>query len=150
MTVAGALRYRFTTHQASRTSDENLLPDPAADRLVQLLDGEFRQACCSRPTPTGRCWRARADDAKILRRPPTRPTVTLGTTASSSAVLPEGVPVPFLVELGVMTAEGKVRAQRYDKFRQVNRFLELVEDVLPLSRPKARSASSTSAPASRT
>jgi hypothetical protein len=41
------------------------------------------------------------------------------------------VPVPFLVELGVMTAEGKVRAQRYDKFRQVNRFLELVEDVLP-------------------
>ena len=30
-----------------------------------------------------------------------------------------------------MTAEGKVRAQRYDKFRQVNRFLELVEDVLP-------------------
>ena len=39
--------------------------------------------------------------------------------------------MPFLVELGVMTAEGKVRAQRYDKFRQVNRFLELVEDVLP-------------------
>ena len=39
--------------------------------------------------------------------------------------------MPFLVELGVMTPEGKVRAQRYDKFRQVNRFLELVEDVLP-------------------
>jgi hypothetical protein len=39
--------------------------------------------------------------------------------------------VPFLVELGVMTREGTVRAQRYDKFRQVNRFLELVEDVLP-------------------
>ena len=46
--------------------------------------------------------------------------------------------MPFLVELGVMTAEGKVRAQRYDKFRQVNRFLELVEDVLPaLPPPKA-------------
>ncbi len=30
-----------------------------------------------------------------------------------------------------MTPAGKVRAQRYDKFRQVNRFLELVEDVLP-------------------
>jgi hypothetical protein len=39
--------------------------------------------------------------------------------------------VPFLVELGVMTPDGKVRAQRYDKFRQVNRFLELVDDVLP-------------------
>ena len=39
--------------------------------------------------------------------------------------------MPFLVELGVMTAAGDVRAQRHDKFRQVNRFLELVEDVLP-------------------
>ena len=43
VTVGGELRYRFTTHQASRTSDENLLPDAAADRLVHLLDGEFRQ-----------------------------------------------------------------------------------------------------------
>jgi SAM-dependent methyltransferase len=39
--------------------------------------------------------------------------------------------VPFLVELGVMSADGRVRARRYGKFRQVNRFLELVEDVLP-------------------
>jgi len=51
-------------------------------------------------------------------------------------VLEEGQPVPFLVELGVMTPEGKVRAKRYDKFRQVNRFLELVEDVLPALRPE--------------
>ena len=57
--------------------------------------------------------------------------MTLGHDRVKQRVLPEGVPVPFLVELGVMTAEGKVRAQRYDKFRQVNRFLELVEDVLP-------------------
>ena len=57
--------------------------------------------------------------------------------------------MPFLVELGVMTAEGKVRAQRFDKFRQVNRFLELVEDVLPALPAEGRCASSTSAPASR-
>ena len=46
-------------------------------------------------------------------------------------LLPEGVPVPFLVELGVMSATGEVRAKRRDKFRQINRFLELVDDVLP-------------------
>ena len=48
-----------------------------------------------------------------------------------SYLLPEGVPVPFLVDLGVMTPEGRVHAARYDKFRQVNRFLEFVEDILP-------------------
>ena len=48
-----------------------------------------------------------------------------------SYLLPEGTPVPFLVDLDVMTPEGKVHAARYDKFRQVNRFLEFVEDILP-------------------
>lgn len=46
-------------------------------------------------------------------------------------ILPEGEPVPFLVKLGVMTADGKVHAQKYDKFRQINRFLEFVDDILP-------------------
>ena len=46
-------------------------------------------------------------------------------------VLEEGIPVPFLVDLGVMTREGKIVHARYDKFRQINRFLEFIEDVLP-------------------
>lgn len=46
-------------------------------------------------------------------------------------ILKEGIPVPFLVDLGVMNAEGKVAAARYDKFRQINRFLEFIEDILP-------------------
>lgn len=46
-------------------------------------------------------------------------------------VLEEGRVVPFLVDLGVMTEEGKIVHARFDKFRQINRFLEFVEDILP-------------------
>lgn len=52
-------------------------------------------------------------------------------------LLEEGVPVPFLVDLGVMTKEGAVVKAKYDKFRQINRFLEFVEDIVP-SLPKNR------------
>ncbi|MBR4322526.1 MAG: SAM-dependent methyltransferase [Treponema sp.] len=49
---------------------------------------------------------------------------------SKNYLLQEGVPVPFLVHLGLMTAEGKVVKSKYDKFRQINRFLEMLDDVL--------------------
>ncbi len=47
-------------------------------------------------------------------------------------IIPEGKPVLFLEKLGVMTASGAVHAQKYDKFRQINRFLEYVDDILPV------------------
>lgn len=46
-------------------------------------------------------------------------------------ILPQGTPVPFLVDLGVMTGEGRVHEAAYDKYRQINRFLEFIEDILP-------------------
>ena len=46
-------------------------------------------------------------------------------------VLEEGILVPFLKDLGVMTEEGRVVNSRFDKFRQINRFLEFIEDILP-------------------
>lgn len=43
----------------------------------------------------------------------------------------KGEKVDFLVDLGVMTKEGAIVRTRYDKFRQINRFLEFIEDILP-------------------
>ncbi len=48
--------------------------------------------------------------------------------------------VDFLVDLGVQTREGKIVHAQYDKFRQINRFLEFIEDVLP-QLPKDREIS---------
>ena len=46
-------------------------------------------------------------------------------------ILQEGIPLPFLIDLGVMTKDGLVVKAKSDKFRQINRFLEFIEDVLP-------------------
>lgn len=46
-------------------------------------------------------------------------------------LLPEDCKAPFLVDLGIMTPEGKIVNSRYDKFKQINRYLEFIEDILP-------------------
>ncbi len=46
-------------------------------------------------------------------------------------IIKEGIPVPFLVHLGIMSDTGKIVTSKYDKFRQINRFLEFIDDILP-------------------
>ncbi|MDO4338374.1 MAG: SAM-dependent methyltransferase [Eubacteriales bacterium] len=68
---------------------------------------------------------------KAGKIPAAEPVQMLAHNRVKKYILKEGTPVPFLVDLGVMTPQGKVIAARYDKFRQINRFLEFIEDVLP-------------------
>lgn len=127
--VRGELRYRWRSFHRDRSVDENLPAEETARRLAHLLGGDFRQGLLHAADAD---WQVLAGGrgAKVLRRPPTRSTATREHDRRKRRVLPEGEPVPFLVELGVMTAEGRVLARRQAKFRQVNRFLELVGDVL--------------------
>lgn len=63
-----------------------------------------------------------------------------GPDREKNYILREGIPVPFLVELGVMNKEGYVVKARYDKFRQINRYLEFVDDVLPELKNRKRNS----------
>ncbi len=45
-------------------------------------------------------------------------------------ILPEGEIVPPLVDMGIFTPDGKVVPSRYDKYKQINRFLEMMDDTL--------------------
>lgn len=44
-------------------------------------------------------------------------------------ILPQDEPVDFLIELGIMDKEGKIRDKKWDKFKQINKYLEFIEDV---------------------
>ena len=57
--------------------------------------------------------------------------VSMSHNRKKQYVLEEGTAVPFLTDLGVMTQEGKEVHDSFDKFCQINRFLEFVEDILP-------------------
>lgn len=66
----------------------------------------------------------------ILKKPPTKAPQNLLHNRKKEYLLQEGNPIPFLISLGVMNAQGKVYPAKQDKFRQINRFLEMIDDVL--------------------
>ena len=118
-----------------------------ADYVTGLLDGSFRQAeiasglgkaliLVSRKGKVTVKVKQNPRTARILpagnpaSREPER-TVLLSHNRKKHYILEEGIPVPFLVDLGVMTKEGRVVNSRYDKYIQINRFLEFIEDILP-------------------
>ena len=122
--------YRFTTHLADRVTHENLPREDARERLGLLLV-DYRQGLLQTEDAD---WQVLGE--KVLRRPQTRKAAPREHDRAKRYLLEEGTPVPFLVELGVMTPDGAVRKSRYAKFRQINRFLELVDDVVPSLRPE--------------
>lgn len=45
-------------------------------------------------------------------------------------ILEEGTPIPFLIRLGIMGEDGKVFKKSYDKFRQINKYLEFIDETI--------------------
>lgn len=60
-----------------------------------------------------------------------QPKASLSHNRKKTYILKEDCKVPFLVDLGIMTPEGKIVSAKYDKFKQINRYLEFIEDILP-------------------
>jgi SAM-dependent methyltransferase len=134
--LSEGVRYQLTYHRGNQATNENLTADEAAAKLVELMQGEFRQALVQ--TRDADFQVLSGKQTKILQRPPSKPAAELAHDRPKEHLLPENVPNPFLIELGVMTPGGKVQAARYGKFKQINRFVELVDDVageLPRERP---------------
>lgn len=122
--------YQFTFHFRDRVTHENLSPTESARRAAQLLQDAFAHAALY-TADADVTMRRQGETFHITRRPPTRTPAPATHDRVKSYLIPDGVPCPFLAAIGVMTPEGRVRAPMQHKFRQINRFLELVNDVVP-------------------
>ena len=126
-------RWRIRRHYETRTTDENVDDEALVGFLHDAIGGDYRQALLHEPDADWQVLGGRGTP-RVLRRPATRPESSGAHDRSKRHALPEGEPVPYLVALGVQTPDGRVKSQRRAKFRQVNRFVELVDDVVPVLR----------------
>ncbi|WP_284642891.1 class I SAM-dependent methyltransferase [Paenibacillus silviterrae] len=130
--LKGDLYYQFSSFCGPKVFHDNLEPAAAQEKLSVLLGEQYRQALLQSADADYQVLISKKGKVGILKKPPTKEAPkTLTHNRKKQYLLEEGVPVPFLVELGIMNAEGKVLAAKYDKFRQINRFVEMIADVVP-------------------
>lgn len=125
------LHYQFTYHYTNKVTHENIPAANFEDHLMELFHGVFRQGLICTPEADYQVLISKKYKVSILTKSPTKKLVALTHNRQKQYILEEGRPISFLVELGIMNADGKVLAKKYDKFKQINRFLEMVQDVLP-------------------
>ena len=130
--IAGETRYQWTVRSKSQEIHENLTSDELVIQTKSVFGVNFGDAhlFTTEADLTVR-WNY-GKPQKIKRKPPTQnPNEGDGHNRQKQYLIPAGIPCPFLVEIGVMLPSGQVRPTMYHKFRQINRYLELVEDILP-------------------
>ena len=113
----------------------NLTREEGVSYLLGLMESGFKQAEVESTRGQARVLVGKKGTVSIKVKKNQQKMVAAPNVASHNRqkryILEEGKPVAFLEDLGVMTADGKVVRSHYDKFRQINRFLEFIEDILP-------------------
>jgi SAM-dependent methyltransferase len=137
--LKGKLHYQFASYIGTKVEHRNVPAELAAEDMTLLFSESYRQGLLCTVEADYQVLISKKFKVSILTKSPSKKEEPdLAHNRRKRYVLEDGEPVPFLVELGIMNREGKVLAKRYDKFRQINRFLEMVEDVLadlPTGRP---------------
>lgn len=108
---------------------ENLPIDKAASKLALLFD-DFRQAMFQFTDEKVQIQLSKKFKVSWKAESTGEKKVELSHNRKKQYLLEDGIPYPFLVRLGVQSPDGKVKKQKYDKFRQINRFIEFIDDAL--------------------
>lgn len=140
--VKGEIQYQVTSIQGTKAIHANYEKEALISYLTEQMEKNFRQMQLEGRNVQGRVLVSKKGKMDIKAREIKGKgkedfAPMLSHNRTKKYLLKEGVPVPWLIDLGVMTPEGKIKNSRYDKFKQLNRYLEFIQDILP-KLPKGR------------
>ena len=127
----GALLFQCEEHRNNQAFHKNLGMEQTVEVLAEYMK-QLKQMQLETKSHRVMVLVSKKGKVTIQKKPQTGCTqVDLSHNRNKQYILKEGRVVPFLQDLGVMTSEGKIVRTKFDKFRQINRFLEFVEDIVP-------------------
>lgn len=127
--------YQLTKYTEKQAFHENISTEELPARLEALVSGEFRQVNAWSPAGEHIVLVSKNGECSVKLKAGAKGDVSVQPAANASDhnrtknyILQEGAPIAPLVDMGVFTKEGKVVSSMQDKFRQINRFIEIIDD----------------------
>ncbi|MBQ4563690.1 MAG: SAM-dependent methyltransferase [Lachnospiraceae bacterium] len=123
--------YQISKYTEKQVFHENVASDELATRCTELTAGHYGQV---------NAWTAELEYILLISKkgscslkknrltPTNKVTIDTDHNRKKSYLLPEGTVIPPLVDMGVFTKEGHIVRSMYDKFKQINRFIEIIDD----------------------
>lgn len=123
--------YQIEQYTDKQVFHENIKFDEIYSKLLECIEGQYKQVSA---------W---SNDTTFDMKISKKGKIFLGKKKGSNEklankshnreknyILKEGMIIEPLIDLGVFTREGKVVNSKYDKYKQINRFVEIIDDEI--------------------
>jgi len=130
ITLRGRRLYQLECFHDNKAFQENLEEEVLLRRFEQELDGRYRQALLVTEEESAQySLKQNGSYKRHASAAVARPGAAQGNNRQKQYLIAEGEAVPALVDLGVFTQDYKIVRAKYDKYRQINRFVELIDQA---------------------
>lgn len=130
--VKGNTVYQLERFQSNKAYHTNCSSELLLEQIRDELDGKYRQVLLVTQNETRQYTRKQNGSYKCTSRTASlpRPAAVGAQNRKKEYILEEGENIPALVDLGVFNEEFHIVKSKYDKYRQINRFIELIDHSL--------------------
>ena len=124
--------YQLSKYTEKQVFHENLAPEAALARCVELMEGRFLQLNAWSEDKEFSLMVSKKGKASFKVKKATAPPDCRreGHNRQKDYILREGQIIEPLIDMGVFTKEGRIVQSMYAKYRQINRFIEIIDDAI--------------------
>jgi SAM-dependent methyltransferase len=128
--IKGSQLYHVTYQYEKKVLHDNFEATELIDLLDEVMGNYFKQGVFYATDGDYQLLFNKKMEGKIITKPPSRFKVEQEHNRKKNYIIPDGEPCDFMTHLGLMDSDGRVFKKKYDKFRQLNKYLEFVSDSM--------------------
>lgn len=128
ISIKGEYMYQAEYHYDNKVTHKNIPYFEGVDFATDIIKDDFKQVNILTENEDIQILASKPEKPKITRHEAKRSAGNLSHDKKKNYIIEDGRCCDFLIELGVMSPEGRVYKKHYSKFRQINRFLEIADD----------------------